>query len=325
MAAIRGCLLKKSVAQTGADISTGDNAITFDSEVYDTEGFHVNAGVNNTKITIPASVNGVYGILTGCLSTTLVNTGINGYCLFYKNGSQVGIGQANRLMQLNGNGQSTASSWMQITRSPVLLATNDAYEFRANIGDGSITINAETNFGLYVNDNQTLTQRCLAALSGNLTTQNFTTPAALSFAGTDVYDTDAIHDPSGTPTKLIIPSSLNNKMGVVLGNIHTSLVATGVVASLAIRKTPSGGAASLIYDGFGAHSATTGSLGAFYMNVQTNVIPFFTGDAYELLVFVNDSSITVTNNNATALGLWVYGDSPTNLATPIRSFGTIIR
>ncbi len=317
--ALRFCAVTKSAPQTTVDISVGDNALSFDTVMNDTDGFY-SAG-SPTRLTVPASVNGQYGIITGCLSTTLVNTGISGYALFYVNGAILGIGNAGVSTGTNGNGQSTASSWMQIISMPVLLNTNDFYEFRANIGDGSITINTESNFGIYVDDNQSITQRCLAALSGNLTTQNFTTPTALPFAGTDVYDTDNIHDPSSSNTKLIIPASLNGKYGVVYGSINSTLVAAQTVQSVAIRKTPSGGAASLTYNGFGGQSAVSvNDFSDAALIVQTNVIQFLTGDAYELLVYNNDTSITVNNNAMTALGLWVYGSFGRS-----NSFGTIIR
>ncbi len=47
---------------------------------------------------------------------------------------------------------------------------------------------------------------CLATRS---TTQSITnaTPAAVSFTGTDVYDSDAMHDPAGAPTLITINTS----------------------------------------------------------------------------------------------------------------------
>ncbi len=305
---IRGCVVNKTIAQLLVNISVGDNLIAFDASVFDTNGFHNNI-INNSRITIPAAVNGQYGILTACLSITLVNTGgTNGFCYFYKNGALLGIGNAQLLRLINGNGQSTDSNWFQITSGPILLTTGDYYEFAANIADGSITINAESNFGIYVDDHQNVTQRCLAKLNADLTTVNYSTPTAVPFAGTNVYDTDSIHDPSSNNTKLIIPSSLNGKYGVVFGNIHTSLVNFSSVQSLAIRQTPSGGAATLTYNGFGGNSSV--SVNGFNngaINTQTNLVQFNTGDAYELLAYCGDTSITVINDVYSRLGLWVYG------------------
>ncbi len=298
---IRGCVVKKSGTES-VNFSSGNNAVAFDSEVFDTDGFHDNA-TSNSRITIPSSVNGQYGVLTACLSVSSVNTSSDAYLTFSKNGATAGVAGAIDSVFMLGNGQATDKAWLHIVSGPLLLATNDYYEAAANFSDSAITLQAESNFGIYIDDNQTITQRCLAALNADLTTQNISATVALAFSGTDVYDTDSIHDPASANTKLIIPSALNGKYGVVHGGMHTSNETGQSQISVAIRKN-----SSLTYDGFSGRSGTTvngftnGALSA-----QTNLVQFATNDFYELLVYTNDTSITILNNPATFLGLWVYG------------------
>ncbi len=323
MTAIRGVVCRKSVAQTTADYST-IAAIAWDQNVYDTDGFH-NAPGAATAIVIPASVNGQYGIFTATVSLALVTATSRVFLEIQKGGSSAFIGYA--ALDLNagqGNGQATTSNWCNIVSSPILMNTGDSYTCRLLCADNSITVNVESSFGLYICDQANLTHRCWAQLNANQTTQNYSTPAAIVFDGADVYDTDNIHDPTTNNTKLIIPSALNGLSGVVNASVTTTLTTTNQTFALAIRKTPSGGAATLVYDGFGGNSGIGQNFAAneLYSEAQTQVIQFNTGDAYEAFFYTVDTSITINKILSTRLSLWSYDISPP--ATP-RSRGYIIR
>lgn len=80
-----GCSLKKAPGSTQT-ISTGTyTKITFNAEVYDTDGFHDNA-TNNTRITIPSGKAGKY-LLTGKAELEANGSGTLRQILFYKNNS----------------------------------------------------------------------------------------------------------------------------------------------------------------------------------------------------------------------------------------------
>lgn len=306
--AIRGCLLKMSSPLTGVDYQAGTTALTFDTEVYDTHGFHSGSG---SKIIIPASMNGLRGVFTAVAS--IENATLNPYLQMriFKNGSYAynGAGGAVRWND-TGNGQNADSHWVQISTAPVLLTTGDEWEFLPGVfGDAAIDIVAPTSFGLYVYGSASGTIRCATTLSGNLTSQNFSTPAAIPFAGADIYDTHAAHDPASNNTKIIIPSAANGKFGVFAASAQGASVVSNFNHSLAIRKN-----GSFVYDGFGGNSGKNLAFGYSFIAAQGQVHQLTTGDEYELVYWTgSDSSITLNRVHdgtaatiVTTLGMWVY-------------------
>lgn len=126
-----GCDLRKTANQTIANNST--TKITFDSENFDTNGFHDNA-TNNTRITIPTGYGGKYQFLfiaswennsTGWRST-----------IFYVNGTE-----CENISRLNNSGT------IMVSNSSLFLNLNagDYVEFGGYQNSGStISINAGT-------------------------------------------------------------------------------------------------------------------------------------------------------------------------------------
>lgn len=295
--AIRGCLLNKTADETGSDYSAGAT-VAWTREIYDTGGFHA---ANDDAIIIPSAVNGRYGVFTAFLSLSSVSANNNCIVSIRRGASIEYIGWVGTTRHMQGNGQQTTSGWMQISSGPVLLTTGEEYDVHLTSSDNNINIESESSFGLVVIDSTTQIQRVLAKMNADQTTANYSTPAAVAFDGADVYDTDAIHDPSSNNTKLIIPPALDGKYVRVGAQVLLAAATAGQVCSVAIRK---GG--SLTYDGIGANSGQIAQLAEAWVQAQTQVIQVSTGDEFELLLYSSDTSVTV-ESDVTSFGLRVVG------------------
>jgi hypothetical protein len=126
-----GCDLRKTANQTISNNSV--TKITFDSENYDTNGFHDNS-TNNTRITIPTGYGGKY-MFTFIASWENNSTGWRSI-IFYVNGSE-----AENVSRLNNSGT------IMVANASLCLNLNagDYVEFAGyqNSG-GTISINAGT-------------------------------------------------------------------------------------------------------------------------------------------------------------------------------------
>lgn len=131
---LRGCLVKKSADQTAANY-TAPVKLTFDTEVYDTDGFHDNV-TNNTRLTVPAQLNGRYARISGGIhiSALTANSAIQLYT--YKNNSAIWIPGSGIMSQIaNGSNQVSFCS------APFVVATNDYFEVELVVnGDTSVTV-----------------------------------------------------------------------------------------------------------------------------------------------------------------------------------------
>jgi hypothetical protein len=130
-----GCSLTKSANQS---ISTVTNtAITFDTELEDTDGFHSTV-TNTSRITIPAGKAGFY-LISGQINYASNATGVR-HGNIYKNGSHLSVAW------LSGatNGDWTGGSVSQI----VELAVNDYVElFAYQNSGGNVNVNGGTTYG----------------------------------------------------------------------------------------------------------------------------------------------------------------------------------
>ena len=126
-----GCDLRKTANQTIANNST--TKITFDSENFDTNGFHDNS-TNNTRITIPSGYGGKY-LFTFMASWENNSTGHRSI-VFYVNGSE-----GENISRLANSGTILVSTVPLILN----LSATDYVEFGGyqNSG-GTISINAGT-------------------------------------------------------------------------------------------------------------------------------------------------------------------------------------
>jgi hypothetical protein len=302
---IRGALVKKSADQIGANyktssaqVQTDGVVVTWDSEVYDSSGFH-STSINTSRLTIPATVNGSYGIITACLS--IASMAENTLCIakILKNGTYQYIGFGGTQHMSGDISASASQSWVQVRTSPVLLSTNDYFEVALFANDTSIDVKAESSFGILVLDDRSQTQRVLTRKSANQTAANYSTRTAITW-NQDVYDTDSIHDVSSNTTKLIVPSALNGKYGIVQASVGCTSVTNSISAALGIAK---GG--SLTYNGFGGNSVLTAAT-AIGLTCRTQPILLTTGDEFEAVFYTADTSIDVLATRC-SFGLRVVG------------------
>lgn len=282
---LRGCLLKYGTDSTAQNLTTGPVG-TFATEIYDTDNFH-NTVTSTSRITIPSAVNNQYGIFTATLSLDAFTPGGMNIGMF-KNGADTFLGNvfARNACQ---NGQAASTTWLNVSTGPVLLATNDFYEIQYfSNGDASVTIKAETNFGLVVLDNYSAAQ-CLVKLSADQTAANYSTPSVISW-GASVYDSNSFHDNVTNNSRITIPPALNNKYVQLRASVVVGSMSGGSAAAIAIRKNGS----LLTYDGMGGNANGKPSLSSFAQigtQVCTQVIQVVTGDYFEVLYYNADNSV----------------------------------
>ena len=133
-----GCKLYRSTTQL---ISTATwTAISFDSEDFDSDGFHENV-TNPTRITIPAGLGGKY-LLTGYTGFAPNTTGIRQLNI-YKNGVDIGREFVNFTPIGGGN-----STYIGLPGVILSLAAADYVEFMVyqNSGGALNATNLDTTF-----------------------------------------------------------------------------------------------------------------------------------------------------------------------------------
>jgi hypothetical protein len=262
----------------------------YNSTVYDSDSI-----VSGSHFVIPSALNGKSGIFTLTFDISLLTSGEgvqawiaqnNGGTLF--NGvTWAGVPVQN--WTNSGNGQASTSCWGHICTGVVPLVTNDRYDVTwQDLADTSVTMGKSGCFGLYVLDTY-LYGYVVAKLSGDLTSQDFTTPTAIAWSGANVLDTSGcVHSPSVNNTKFIIPASLDGRYVVVGANAYLQNTDGSGATSLAIRKN-----SSFVYTGMGGNSPSMTSLssGTFQaISCATQAIQVSTGDFFETVLFVDDTS-----------------------------------
>jgi len=286
---IRGALLTNSVDLTTIN-PTGGLLGSYNTTVYDTDSI-----VSGSHFVIPSALNGKYGVIThtvdmslqtGTDSTQLWIAKDNGGSLF---SGVTWAGVPTQAHQLAGNGQSTTSNWAWIATGIIPLVTGARYDVTwQTISDTSITLGKSGCFGLYVLDTY-LWGYAVAKLSGDLTGQNFSTPTAIAWDGTDVLDTMGAHSPSVNNTKFVVTAAMSGHYFVVGASVHLGSVASGNAASLAIRKN-----GSFVYTGMAGTSGVTTNLGYHTMTCATQAIQVSEGDEFEAVLYCGDTSTDLT-------------------------------
>lgn len=312
MASIKGCVLKNTVAPTGQSFTGTGGVVQWANSLYDTDNFH--AGTDG-KITIPSQYNGMYGIFTGMLNRTtnaLPTAAIWERLTLLKNGSNSFDGAAGNYKMAgstSGTGQAGTNSWCTFNSGLVPLATNDFFEMHLRCNDGGVssggyTLATESSFGLFITDGVNVTQRALVTLSANSGTNvNLSTPTPIGW-DTETYDTDNIHDTTTNNDRFTIPSSMNNKAGVLYAIIYLLNVSQPSDTSIAISKN-----GSFTYDGFSGFSGTMGGNTNALMVCQTQPIRFQTGDIFRAVAYSSDTAVQEIAINSW-FSAWVYGDFP---------------
>lgn len=119
--------------------------------------------------------------------------------------------------------------------------------------------------------------------SGNQTTANYSTEAAVAFDSED-WDTDAFHDTVTNNTRLTVPSIPMAKARLTAAG-HANLVAGSTTAYAYIRKNGSG-------VGFPIQTWNNGTFTDIYFN-GCHIDSCVATDYYELMLFMSDNSVTV--------------------------------
>jgi len=291
---ITGALVTKAADQTTFN-SGAFPSLTWDSEVYDPDGAHDNVTDNNGLI-IPSAWNGKYGIFRGTVALSSVTANSTLRSVMQKFVSSVDTPWVGRPWVSLHGGNFTVASQTPST-PPVLLATGHEYRIAINCSDTSVTVEAdESAFSVQVLD--TLTG-CLCKKAADQTAANYSSPAVVAWDGTDVYDTDGLHDPSSSNTKIIIPSSLNGRYGVFHTTIYMEAASSGQQTSAYIRKN-----GSADYVGGSARSGQNTANTSVGIVVTTPPILLTTGDEYEVVLYSSDSSVTVQEEYS-AFGMYV--------------------
>lgn len=279
---VMGCLLKNTSDLTAQNFN-GSLIPTWAAEVYDTDGFH-DTSANQSRITIPSAANGRYGIFKINLRLSLIQNSTNLSAAVLKNGADF-LGNGLQLSRTDGS--SLAYGWVEVESQPVLLATNDYHQVSVFTNDTSTTLDAAgSSFSLEVLP--VSFRGVLAKLNADQTTANYSTPTAIAWNGTDVYDTDALHDPASNNTKIIIPAGLNGKYAILNAVPYTSLVASSSQNSIGIQK---GGSNN--YNGFGGRGGSNGTFANGTLQGRTQIVLLATGDEFTSRLYMSDTSVTL--------------------------------
>ena len=142
----KGCLLSNTTNQA-ITTATGTN-LSFDTEVYDTDGFH-SPSVNPSRITIPAGVSKIK-LHFNCQFENNA-TGIR-YILMHKNGS--GFAGTGSLVTTASNVASIGNH-CNISSAPITVSENDYFEARVYQNSGgslNVLLGDYTTFAIEVLD-----------------------------------------------------------------------------------------------------------------------------------------------------------------------------
>lgn len=143
----------------------------------------------------------------------------------------------------------------------------------------------------------------LAKRTSDLTAQNITGGAAVTFQGT-VYDTNTAWS-AGAPTVITVPAAWNGLRGIVSAFVHLEAMEppAGILIEIERAAAPFNGTPFVAPLAAGNGQSSTGGW------VQSNTFPLAlaTGDAYRLLIqTVTDTSVTI--KAGTSLSLFVLDE-----------------
>lgn len=218
-----GAKVYNSTTQSIPDNS--ETAATFDTEEWDTDGFH-SVSSNTSRLTIPAGLGGKY-LLTG--GGFWNSNPVSPHAGFKKNG--------NTWIRSSGASGRAASSYSETTVVVADLVAGDYVEFLVyqNSG-GAVTfghasaVDAQASFSAIKLDSGHVGQGVGARVYQTGATNPGGSYAALAF-GAESFDTDGFHDNSTNNERLTIPTGLGGKY-LIAGAVYSS----GANGYLAIRR-----------------------------------------------------------------------------------------
>jgi hypothetical protein len=277
--AFKGASVYNSADRTTINATTAQ-ALTFNSELFDTDAFH-DTGSGTSKLTIPSGVTLVQ--LLGSINLDLVTNSDVITAEIRKNGNPLSPVVANR------NTIVGATPSVNVI-SPVLqVVAGDYFELFLTVSsDTSITIRQRSWFSIMeVPSTFGTFSGAVVKKSVDQTAANYTTATAIAFDAEE-YDTDGYHDNASNNTRLTVPS------GVSYVRLHAIVSVTGLSAGeFAFLEIYKGGLAmtpqvTAIY-------MTGSSLTAPSVMIFTPVLAVSAGNYFEVrLQVATDTSITIT-------------------------------
>lgn len=289
-----GCLVY--LAADAGNLNLNWSTLTgFDSEVYDTHGIH-DVATNNGRLTIPVGLNGRKGIFRARLK--IGSSGASTVCQIHllKNGGGVTTWQecgfrTSAMSGLNGSG----NQFIEATSQPVTLNTGDYYEIQTRNTDGTSTlVAAYCTFGLEVlpaSFEGVLAQR--TTLNG----QNPSGGITLSWAGTDLYDADAAHDQSGTPTQIIIPAAWDGKKGILDAHVYTESSAHDS-PTIQIQRDVGAGPLNA-YDGFGGWGGYGTDVAGTFNCARSQIVDLVAGEKWTVKLHTVATNVNLVAASST--------------------------
>lgn len=274
--AFKGALVKKSADQTAANY-TSATAISFDTEIYDTDSWH-DTVTNNTRMTVPSGVTHVR--ITGQVALSSLTSSSTHTLQIFKNGSAL---SPEVFQRENAN---TTAPYVPIRSSILVVSPGDYLEMNLTVSsDTSITVEQEGTWLQIeeVPNPQVAYSGALVKKSVDQTAANYTSATALTF-DTDVNDVGGWHDTGSNTSRMTVPSGVSRVR--LTGQVGFSSFAFGANYRVEIYKN------GTVMSPACAHSGQTGSLapGHFAFSYVDSCSP---GDYYELFLTAADSSMTI--------------------------------
>jgi hypothetical protein len=265
-ATLKGALVYRS---TTLALSAGTFAtVGFDTEDYDTDGFHDNV-TNNTRLTVPSGVSAVR--VSGGVRLT-GSSGGQTIILFQKNGASVA-----GLVQKDADGGS--DDRVNAISGIIEVSAGDYFEMQAFSTNAATLSNGDGTW-FSIEEVPSTVKRCLAIRSAN---QVFTAgvEAAVIWDGADIYDTDSIHDPASNNTRFTVPS------GCTEARMSFGLVTPNTAGGMRVYVKKNG---ARFYGGAYTRQDTAGSESNSGISAW---VPVSAGDYFEVFFRSDSNNVTL--------------------------------
>ena len=255
--------------RASANQSVNNANMLFDTEDYDTDGFH-SISSNTDRLTVPAGMAGKYAVF----ASTGITTGNIYDVRFFVNGSQ------QRIFAQESN--PTNNSAIRSISGIVDLAVGDYVTVNVNTAGSARTMYGESGgfasqFSMYKLGSGSAGDAigCIAVRTTDQTGIVTATDTVVLLTGTDLYDSDGFHDPAGgNPSRVTIPAGLGGVYslnGYVVGDGNSS-------GSRRLQFMKNG---ALLPGGTDATAAAAGGIG-FDQQTTSMTVALVAGDYIEL-------------------------------------------
>lgn len=241
-----GALVQKTANQTGvAAVAFPGTALTWDSEVYDTNAFHDNVS-DNSRLTVPTGLGISRVRLVANVEWLNEILDRDVFIGIRKNGADF----AGSPQQLIGASAATNRHRQNIVSPPLQVVDGDYFEvfaWSSQTDADDIVFGDETWFSIEVIESNDNSQQvvlatpgffkgCLVNRSADLTAQNFTAGLTAIAWDAEQYDTDDFHDNVTNNTRITIPSNLGIQKVKLYGLIRLELADVDGDVFMTVRR-----------------------------------------------------------------------------------------